>query len=241
MLRRFRGQFLAALVLTFVALATGVSHAQMVHRYSFNGSDASDSIGGANGTLVGNATVSGGQLHLDQSDDLTPSYVTLPIGNTIAGLHSCTIEAWTTWTPDPLGNPYWHRIFDFGQNMTFNMFLTPFGGNRRLRCAITVNGGGDEEQTISGLHFPMGIETHVAVTIDADMGMTVLYMNGVAAAISFGDMLTPSDLGNTVNNYLGKSQYADPYFFGSIDEFRIYNTALSPDDIHASYLAGPDA
>ena len=36
----------------------------LVHRYSFNDGTANDSVGGANGTLHGNATISGGQLVL---------------------------------------------------------------------------------------------------------------------------------------------------------------------------------
>jgi hypothetical protein len=240
--RRFRGRLLAATALALLVLTAGVTQADIVHRYSFNGSDASDSVGSADGTLVGNATVSGGQLFLDQSDDLVPSYVTLPIGDTIAGLRSTTIEAWVTWMPDTTLYLGWHRVFDFGQGTMQNMFLTPYNGNnRRVRFAITTNGGGDEEQTTSARLFPMGVETHVAVTLDADLGMTVLYLNGVAQAVEFGDILTPGDLGSTTNNYLGKSQYADLYFQGFYDEFRVYNTALSPDDINASFMAGPDA
>ncbi|MEZ5565447.1 MAG: thrombospondin type 3 repeat-containing protein [Gammaproteobacteria bacterium] len=49
-------------------------------------------------------------------------------------------------------------------------------------------------------------------------------------------------LGNTPVNYLGRSTFvADPYFSGSIAEFRIYDHALSPDGIFASYRNGPDA
>ena len=51
---------------------------------------------------------------------------------------------------------------------------------------------------------------------------------------------TPGLLGATANNYLGKSQYNDPYFNGSINEFRIYNTALSAAQIATSFANGPD-
>jgi hypothetical protein len=41
-------------------------------------------------------------------------------------------------------------------------------------------------------------------------------------------------LGSTANNYIGRSQFSiDPYLEGSVDEFRIYNRALSPDEIQA--------
>jgi hypothetical protein len=38
-------------------------------------------------------------------------------------------------------------------------------------------------------------------------------------------------LGTTNQNYIGKSQYNDPYLDGQVDDFRIYNYALSEDDI----------
>jgi hypothetical protein len=41
---------------------------------------------------------------------------------------------------------------------------------------------------------------------------------------------------------LGRSQYGgDPAFTGTLHEFRIYNAALAPDVLLASFTAGPDA
>jgi hypothetical protein len=45
------------------------------------------------------------------------------------------------------------------------------------------------------------------------------------------------DLGVTTQNWLGRSQWtADPFFGGSIDDFHIYNRALSESEVR--YLAG---
>ena len=63
----------------------------------------------------------------------------------------------------------------------------------------------------------------------------VLYLDGRAADAVTTETL-PSDLGSTTQNWIGRSQWDDPYFLGSIDEFRIYNRALSADEIQ--YLAG---
>ena len=52
--------------------------------------------------------------------------------------------------------------------------------------------------------------------------------------------LNPASLGNTVKNYLGKSQYGnDPYLNGAIDEFRIYNGALAAAEHCPGLLLGP--
>jgi hypothetical protein len=52
--------------------------------------------------------------------------------------------------------------------------------------------------------------------------------------------LTPAVIGATVNNWLGRSQWNDPLFKGSISEFRIYAAALSPEEIAASRNLGPE-
>ena len=54
----------------------------LVHRYSFNDGTANDSVGSANGTLVGNATISGGQLVLPNTTSAAPAtdYLQLPAG-----------------------------------------------------------------------------------------------------------------------------------------------------------------
>ncbi len=45
-------------------------------------------------------------------------------------------------------------------------------------------------------------------------------------------MFKPSDLGVTTQNYIGRSQFStDPYLNGLVDDFRIYNNALSASQI----------
>ncbi len=225
---------LAAAVFTLLGTA-GVGNADVIHRWSFNG-DPTDSVGGADAILMGAATVDSSQLQLDGVN----SYAVLPIGNDLLNLTNCTIEGWATWTRPDVS--FWERIFDFGNDTVENLFLTPFGGNQRFRFAITIDGGGDEEQTIAGYAFPKNVEGHFAVVIDADNGIHTLYFNGQPAAVTYGCRNTTYIFDTPMmNNFLGKSQYADPYFMGSINEFRVYNTALSADDVAASYAAGPDA
>ena len=64
---------------TMLAFSSMVAQAQdaagnpatvLQHRYSFT-TDASDSVGHADGTLEGAATISGGQVHLDALAALT--------------------------------------------------------------------------------------------------------------------------------------------------------------------------
>ncbi len=43
-----------------------------------------------------------------------------------------------------------------------------------------------------------------------------------------------ADLGATANDWIGRSEFTkDPFFDGAVDEFRIYDRALSPEEIQA--------
>jgi hypothetical protein len=80
----------------------------------------------------------------------------------------------------------------------------------------------------------------VAVTIDADKDTITLYLDGSAVAQNTQATLSPSDLGVTPNNWLGRSQYiVDAGYVGVLDEFRIYKRALAGAEV--AWLAGRTA
>jgi hypothetical protein len=227
---------LAAMTIGFAACA---AQGELVHRWSFSG-DANDSVGKANGTLEGGATVADGRVTLDGQR----GYVALPIGDTIEKLTNSTFETWVKWDERQRA---WLRLFDFGVRGGKSMYVTPRnGGGRRgavrdtLRFTITVNGDPGEEQANSPDQFPVGEETHVVLTIDADKKVAKLYVNGKLAATREELTLTPSSLGKTGNNWIGRSQFRDPFFKGSFNEFRIYNTTLSAEEVAKNFELGPD-
>lgn len=62
-------RFLTIAVMALAAIPGAAVHAAVpVHAYEFD-SDASDSVGGADGTLSGGAYVAAGRLELDGADD----------------------------------------------------------------------------------------------------------------------------------------------------------------------------
>ncbi len=156
-------------------------------------------------------------------------YVQLPDG-IVSGLHDFTISAWV----NPSQNSAWSRVFDFGTGTTVNMFLTLSAGGGPLRFAITTGGGGAEQRIDNTGTLPLGSWSHVAVTLSGNTG--TLYVNGTPVGTNPNMTLHPSDLGATTQNYIGRSQYADPYLNATVDDFQIYDGALSAADIGA--LAG---
>ncbi|NEE01704.1 LamG-like jellyroll fold domain-containing protein [Phytoactinopolyspora halotolerans] len=158
-------------------------------------------------------------------------YVEMPDG-VLNELTDMTIATWVNWN----GNQNWSRIFDFGSGTSVNMFLTPdVGGPDGLRLAITTNGAGGEQRVTSSEALPSGWQ-HVAVTLQGDTA--TIWLNGEELASSDNVTLDPADLGTTTQNYIGRSQYSDPLFNGAVDEFQIYDRALTQDEI-ASLLDSP--
>jgi fibronectin type 3 domain-containing protein len=214
--------------------ATATTLGPLVHQYSFSetsGTNVADSVGGPvwNGTLPNGGTFSNGQLTLASASS---QYASLPAG-IVGTLSNFTIVVWVRLN----STADWARIFDFGNNTTANMFLTPqSGGSGPMRFAITTGGSGAEQQINSSSALSPGVRHEVAVTLSGSTG--VMYLDGSPVGTNSGLTLNPSSLGGTANNYLGKSQYSDPYLNGSLDEFRIYNRALTAVEVAQVYLAG---
>ncbi len=137
-----------------------------------------------------------------------------------------SIAAWVKWN----GGSAWQRIFDFGNGEGQYLFLTPSNGSQ---MRLVQKDGGDE-QIIETDKLPEGEWTHIAATLGSDA--VRLYINGtVVADVPASQVnLRPSDY-KPVLNYIGRSQYiADPLFDGLIDDLRIYNYAISADEVAQS-------
>jgi hypothetical protein len=220
------------------------------HLYTFNetgGATAHDSAGTADGQVVGNGTFNGtGQLALDGAN----AYVNLP-NDLVSTYSSVTFEAWI----QDDGSAGWARIFDFGNSSagedfpigaggasgTTYMFLSQPSGFGNLRGAYTLTGGGAGEQLVTwpGHAITVGQPTHVVWTSQGPARTGRLYVNAVMVDANPNMTITPADVGPTSNDWLGRSQFNDPFFKGSFDEFRIYEGALTPNAVAARFTAGP--
>jgi Concanavalin A-like lectin/glucanases superfamily len=219
----------AVAALTVVTPATALTH-----RYSFK-SDATDSVGHANGTLEGTAKVSDGKVLLDGTRG---TYVNLP-GGLIAGNDAVTFEFWA----DIGANRTWARVFDQGtingNSGGYDFYFCPHAGTNEYRLTI-MDPQPRERQVRIMENIDNRPNLHVACVVDPGTGFMGIYTNGVLAN-SRKDLTSLSSVGTNVF-FLGKSLFAgDPAFNGAIDEFRIYKVALSPELIAASYKNGPDA
>ncbi|HOM60274.1 MAG TPA: cellulase family glycosylhydrolase [Anaerohalosphaeraceae bacterium] len=207
----------------------------VVHTYlkfdETGGTTAYDATGyGWHGTLVNGPLRTSGKFGNAVSLDGVNDYISLPTG-IVSGLTDFTIATWVYL--NTIDN--WSRVFDFGTGTGVNMFLTPRNGvTGTVRFAITTGGAGGEQQINGIAALPTGVWTHVAVTISGGAG--ILYINGAEVGRNNSMSLTPDSLGDTTQNYIGRSQYAaDPYLNGCVDEFRIYANALDAAAISLLY------
>ncbi len=158
------------------------------------------------------------------------AYATLPVG-ILANSCEATVATWVYIN----NNPNWQRVWDFGNDTNVYMFLTTnSNASNHLKFAITISGNTHEE-VINGpaTNFPTAAWEHVAVVLGPSGG--ILYLNGAQVGTNSSMKLRPADLGSTTNNYIGRSQFPDPYLDGKIDEFQVYDRALSPQEVQALY------
>ena len=111
------------------------------------------------------------------------------------------------------------------------MMLTPASGDTGNPYFAITTSGNDGEQGINGSStLPTGSWQHLAVVKSGNTG--ILYINTQEAGRNSSITLTPADLGNTTNNYIGRSQWSnDPYLNASIDSFFVYDRALSASEV----------
>jgi DUF1680 family protein len=157
----------------------------------------------------------------------TAQYVRLP-QEVATQLTDFTIAAWVNRATTQGQN--WARVFDFGSGTTANMFLTVSAGGGGARFAITVGGSQNEQRITAPAPLPTGW-THVAVTLSGSTG--TLYVGGEPVAQNAAMTLNPSNLPGASNNWIGRSQYNDPYLDGTVDEFHVFDRALNQAEVRS--------
>ena len=220
----------------------------MTHRYSF-ATDASDSVGTNNGTLMGTAAVSGGKLVLDGSTgcylDLNTNLVSeTSYGGIISTYPSATIDYWATFTT--LQN--WSYVWAFGSS--------PNGAGVNYIHNVPRNAAPqhriDHTSSVGGANFNMTGDfqnetVHCTTVVDPNSGILAVFTNGVLSGVSRSDFGALTGIATNLV-YIGRSLWTsagplgtgDPYLLGSVDELRVYSGTMTPVQIAMADLSGPD-
>jgi Bacterial Ig-like domain (group 2) len=204
-----------------VTITVNPSTPNLVHEYKFNessGTTAADSVGGANGTLNGDAAFSGaGQLVLSGNQG---SSVTLPAG-ILGGFDDVTIETWATF-PNAI-NPY-ANLFAFGRTdttaldpnqgagynyITFSPHTGAVPNTMQANFGQGVPGSAGERDAVLAGVLDNQTNVHIVVVYRPSAGYEAFYTNGVlAATISMFNILidpvaliSPAFTNHSVLNY----------------------------------------
>jgi hypothetical protein len=157
------------------------------------------------------------------------AYVDLP-ASILQGRTDLTVSTRVNWTSS---NAAWQWMYALGTNTTRYLFSTPRNGDGLLRSAITTNGGGANENIVTGSAvLPGGEWKTLTVTLDTTADRLTSYLDGIA----IGSVTTPITASSLLTNstrsgYIGKSFYPDPYFAGAVDDFAVYDVALTPEQV----------
>lgn len=206
----------------------------LAHRYSFNSNAPAvwDSIGMAHGTLQGNAVVTNNALELTGA---TGGYVNLP-GGLVSGSSSVTLECWASFGV----NGSWARVFDTGNiNGALGgqyFFYSPHSGSGGQRFELSTS-------TTTTFDIPGTLDNrtvHIVCVCDPANSYMAVYTNGVLEAQLASSLPALTGVANAWS-FIGRSMFSsDAYLNGTIDELRLYDGRLTPQQIAADDIAGPN-
>lgn len=201
----------------------------LVVRYSLDqttGSVARDVSGhGRDATVVGDATwlgtdgirLGGTNGHLAMPDDL------------MRGLTEITVSTEVNIAPDQ-ATPYFIWGLGNTSNGAGDGYLFTTGNGYRTSIA---SGNWSTEQTVTAGR-ALSRDRWRTITYTLADGTAVIFEDGVEVARTSSVTSTPGSIGggSTSANYIGRSLYSsDRYLKGKIRDFRVYDRALSADEV----------
>ena len=243
------------LLFLLMVLAITVSvNADVVNRYSFD-TDVSDSVGAADGVLVGGAYVSGGILVLPGGAHLAGGHAELPT-TILDGLVDVSFEMWFNYQ-NPTSD--WHRVFDFGASIpegnpgagegAGNMMYAPrvqaFGFTTHgLTAADDAIQSTRNEDQARGPRIEAGVDAHVICSFNSVTGEMKIYQDGVLVGTQVTTKQIADLTGTTLGiqeAYLGSPHWPDPDTDGTISEFRVYNSPVGIEQAVLNFQLGDSA
>jgi hypothetical protein len=179
--------------------------------------------------VIGNSTIDLTNMSFDSSAkmtfDGTNDYVSC--GTLLLNFsQGITVEAIANFT----NVGAWQRIMDFGNGSASNNILfSRYGSTDNLFFEI-YNGASSTSINTSG-GIVQNQLCHYVVTVNG--AMAYVYRNGVL--INSGTFATVPTTVSRTNCYIGKSNWADEYFQGQIPITKIYNRALTTQEVRQNY------
>jgi hypothetical protein len=226
-----------------VFAGTSASAQTLIDQWNFNetsGTTAANSVGGgASATLMGGATFNGSGSVALVNIVGSPGSQYIDLGNALNGLTSVTMECWFNYTQNSDRNPL---ITALGSSanyyLRYNLYDSSYQAPNAYAEANNSWGGGGNTLAESGAPAQNSLQ-NVTIVYDSANSQEAIYLNGVSVASHSGTLLGLNSIGGS-DLELGRSAFtSDTGLNGTIDQFSIYNGALSGSQITANFAAGP--
>lgn len=224
--------------------AKQISSSNLAAYWAFDGS-LIDSV--SNGAGVNTGTSFGVGIKGKSMQGATNSYVLSAPSAKVTSLTSFTITEWIN-TPPPSAGII--GIFSLSNKSEFwgniEMFIENGSTNENGKLRIHINKGGDKTYAADNVLNLFGKWVALAVSYDATTGMIKVYVNGSRVSAGTVTGLTgPLAFTNSGNLVFGTVQFqTNPsqttgttkqdwasFLTGQLDEVRIYNKALSDEEV----------
>ncbi|OLT54233.1 hypothetical protein BJF88_09795 [Cellulosimicrobium sp. CUA-896] len=204
----------------------------LVVRYALDETSGTTAANSAPDATVGAATLTNGAAFTGTGEgvtlDGTNDYVDLP-DDALAGLTDITVSLDVKIATDQ-ATPYFVYGLGNSSGSAGNGYLFTTGNAYRTSIAT---GNWTTEQTVTkNADLQRGVWKHLTYTLEGTTA--VLYEDGVEVGRQQNVTIDPQDIGggSTLANYIGRSLYSgDRYLKGSVRDFRIYDRALTADEV----------
>ncbi len=174
------------------------------------------------------------------ANSTTAPYVTVPAGVVAPSTTALTVSTWVKWDGTSGGN--WQWYYTLGKNTNSTLMASPsFGASTTDPSAVAVkpvtnaSGATNAEVRVSASS-PAKTGAWVNVVAVLSGETVTYYANGIQVATAPAKAAIGSILsGGTISGYLGRAWWSGSnghgYFDGAFDDFRVYNTALTPQQV----------
>ncbi|MWV58975.1 LamG-like jellyroll fold domain-containing protein [Rathayibacter sp. VKM Ac-2754] len=152
-------------------------------------------------------------------------WVELP-DDLLKGKSSATVTVETRADASMLST--FHFLWNLGSDSTSQYWFASV--RDRVRTAITTGGGGAEINARSASGIAADRWYSLTSVIDGPAGTISFFVDGVRVA-SAPTALRPSSVTDQSLNTIGRAPYPDPFYKGEVSAFRVYDRALSAQEI----------
>ena len=241
-----KGDFTLARPLEAASRADELAEA-LVHRWRFDDGSLADSVGDSDAVVDGTVDWTDGAVRCLGTARGT-SGINLGTDILPAGGRGATIEMWVT----QIERRQWARFFSTipGKTIWLASNRGSTSGVQNKHGWLSLNGAAGV-YTHEDYELVNGMTYHVAVVFDQqpdDTWRFTVYMRDAATGALIDEATTTasaswsfSKIDQSGGIWLGRSADNDPDIFADYHDVRVYNRAMTADQLAASCAAGPDA